>query len=54
MAELVLLGSLLLGHDDFLNIDISQGSVEIYLRRGGVYKYDFVVTLPVSLTVKTV
>jgi len=38
----------------FLNIDISQGSVEIYLRRGGVYKYDFIVTLPVSLTVKTV
>jgi len=29
-----------LGMTIFLNIDISQGSVEIYLRRGGVYKYD--------------
>jgi len=51
----VLRGSLLqllLEHCDFLNIDISQGSVAIYLRCGGIFKYAFVANLPLSLSVK--
>ena len=36
---------LLLEHCDFLNIDISQGS-------GGIFKYELVANLPVSLPVK--
>jgi len=51
----VLRGSLLqllLEHCDFLNIDISQGSVAIYLRCGGIFKYVFVANLPLSLSVK--
>ena len=43
---------LLLEHCDFLNIDISQGSVATYLRRGRIFKYEFVANLPVSLPVK--
>jgi len=31
---------------DFLNTDISQGSVATRLGCGGVFKYDFVKTLP--------
>jgi len=36
----------------FLNIDISQGSVAIRLRCGGIFKYELVAKLPVSLPVK--
>ena len=43
---------LLLGHCNFLNIDILQGSVATRLRCGGIYKYDLVANLPVSLPVK--
>ena len=43
---------LLLGHCDFLNIDISQGSVATRLRCGGIFKYELVANLPVSLPVK--
>jgi len=43
---------LLLEHGDFLNIDISQGSVATCLRRGGIFKYDFIINLLLSLTVK--
>jgi len=43
---------LLLKHRDFLNIDISQGSVATCLGCGGVFKYDFVTSFPPSLTVK--
>ena len=43
---------LLLEHCDFLNIDISQGSVATRLRCGGIFKYDLVANLPVSLPVK--
>jgi len=39
-----------LGH--FLNIDISQGSVSTRLRCGGIFKYQFVANLPLSLSVK--
>jgi len=35
-----------------LNIDISHGSVATYLRCGGIFKYDFVANLPVSLSTK--
>ena len=43
---------LLLGHGDFLNTYISLGSVATHLRRGGIFKYDFVAHLPLSLSVK--
>ena len=43
---------LLLKNCDFLNIDISQGSVVTYLRFGGIVKYDFVTNLLLRLTVK--
>ena len=43
---------LLLEHCDFLNIDISQGSVATRLRCGGIFKYALVANLPVSLPVK--
>ena len=46
---------LLLEHCDFLNIDISQGrlgSVVTRLRCGGIFKYELVANLPVSLPVK--
>jgi len=36
----------------FLNTDISQGSVATYLRCGGIFKYEFVANLPLSLLVK--
>ena len=36
----------------FSGIHISQGSVATYLRCGGIFKYDFVANLPVSLSVK--
>jgi len=39
---------LLLEHCDFLNIDISQGSVATRLRCGGIFKYDLVENLPVK------
>jgi len=42
-----------LEHGDFLNIDISQGSAATWLRRGEIFKYDFIGNLPLSLTVKT-
>jgi len=41
-----------LKHCDFLNIDISQGSVATYLRCGGIFKYQFVANLPMTLPVK--
>ena len=34
------------------DIHISQGSVATYLRCGGIFKYDFVANLPMSLPVK--
>jgi len=43
---------LLLKNGDFLNTDISQGSVATRLRCGGVFVYDFVKTFLLSLTVK--
>ena len=43
---------ILLEHCDFLNIDISQGSVATRLRCGGIFKYELVANLPVSLPVK--
>ena len=33
-------------HGDFLNMDISQGSVATCLRCGGIFKYEFVANLP--------
>ena len=36
----------------FSDIHISQGSVATYLRCGGLFKYEFVANLPVSLPVK--
>ena len=43
---------LLLEDGDFLNIDISQGSVATQLRCGRIFKYEFVANLPLSLTLK--
>ena len=43
---------LLLEHCDFLHIDISQGSVATRLRCGGIFKYELVANLPLSLLVK--
>jgi len=43
---------LLLEHCDFLNTDISQGSVATYLRCGGMFRYEFVANLPLSLPAK--
>ena len=43
---------LLLKNGDFLNTDISQGSVAIHLRCGGEFKYSFVTNFLLSLTVK--
>jgi len=45
---------LLVEDGDFLNIDISQGSVATWLRRGGMFKYEFVANLPLSLSVKKI
>ena len=39
---------------NFLNKNISQGSVVTYLRCGGIFKYEFVANLSVSLSVKNV
>ena len=36
----------------FSDIHISQGSVATYLRRGGIFKCEFVANLPLSLPVK--
>jgi len=41
-------------HCDFLNIDISQGSVATYVRCSGIYKYAFVANLPLSMSVKKI
>jgi len=43
---------LLLECGNFLNIDISQGSVATYLTCGGIFKYEFVANLPLSLLAK--
>jgi len=43
---------LLLEHCDFLNIDVSQGSVATRLRCGGIFEHQLVANLPVSLPVK--
>jgi len=51
----VLHGSLLqflLDHGEFLNTDISQGSVATRLRCDGIFKHQFVANLPLSLAVK--
>jgi len=45
---------LLLEHGDFLNIDISQGSVATYVLCGGIFKYEFVANLPLSLPAKEI
>ena len=39
-------------HCDFLNTDISQGSVATHLRCGGMFKYDSVANLPLNLPAK--
>ena len=36
----------------FSDIHTSQGSVATYLRCGGIFKYEFVADLPLSLSVK--
>ena len=43
---------LLFKNGDFLNTDISQGSVATSLGCGGVFAYDFVTNFLLSLTVK--
>ena len=43
---------LLLKNCDFLNTDISQGSVATHLVFGGVFKYSFVTNFLLSLTLK--
>ena len=43
---------LLLKNGDFLNTDISQGSVATCLGCSGVFAYDFVTNFLLSLTVK--
>ena len=43
---------LLLEHCDFLNIDISEGSVATRLGCGGVFKYGFVTNFLLSLKLK--
>ena len=43
---------LLLKNGDFLNTDISQGSVATRLACGGVYVHDFVTNFLLSLTIK--
>ena len=43
---------LLREHCYFVNIDISQGSVATRLMCGGIFKYELVANLPVSLPVK--
>jgi len=43
---------LLLKNNDFVNIDISQGSAATHLGCGGVFKYDFVTNFLLSPTVK--
>ena len=43
---------LLLEHCDFLYIGISQGNVATRLRCGGIFKYDLVANLPLSVPVK--
>jgi len=43
---------LLLEDGDFLNIDISQGSLATWLICGGIFKYEFVANLPLILLVK--
>ena len=43
---------LLLEHCNFLNTDISQGSVATYLRCSGMFRYEFVANLPLSLPEK--
>jgi len=43
---------LLLKNGDFLNTDISQGSVATRLKCGGVFVYDFVTNFLLSLTLK--
>jgi len=52
---LVLHGSLLqilLEHGDFLNTDISPGSLATYLGCDGTFKYEFVANLQQSLSMK--
>jgi len=44
--------NLFLKNGDFLNTDISQGSVATHLGCGGVFTYDFVTDFLLSLTVK--
>jgi len=36
----------------FSDVHISQGSVATYVRCGGIFKYEFVANLPLSLPVK--
>jgi len=43
---------LLLKNGEFLNTDISQGSVATRLGCGGVFVYDFVTNFLLSLTLK--
>jgi len=43
---------LLLKNCDFFHTDISQGSIATYVRCGGIFQYDFVANLPLSLSLK--
>jgi len=43
---------LLIEHGDFLNMDISQGIVATSLRRSGMFKYNFITNLLLSLAMK--
>ena len=43
---------LLIEHGDFLNMDISQGIVTTSLRRSGMFKYNFITNLLLSLAMK--
>ena len=41
-----------LEYSNFLNSDISQGSVATFVRCGGIFKVVIIVNLPTSLSVK--
>jgi len=52
-----MVGSLLhsgLDHGNFLNTDISQGSVATWLKRGGIFNDSFIANFLVNLPVKEI
>ena len=42
----------ILDYRQFSDIHISQGSVATYVKCGGIFQYNFVANLPLSLTLK--